>query len=102
MYSNTTVIGLMDEAYFVPKKELLKWIWTVLDLEMVCIQDLGAGSVYCQLLDAAFGQKVAMNKVNWKAKFEYEWINNLKIFQQTLDKLNISKKINVNFDDYLD
>lgn len=43
-----------------------------------------------------------MNKVNWKAKFEYEWINNLKIFQQTLDKLNISKKINVNFDDYLD
>lgn len=62
-------IGIMDSAYFVPRKELLKWVNETLSLKVEKIEDLGSGTVYCQLLDAAFGQMVPMHKVNWKAKF---------------------------------
>jgi len=66
---NSTVIGLMDQAYFVPRQEIINWIGETIHLEVQKIEDLGSGAVYCQLLDAAFGQKVPMSKVNWKAKF---------------------------------
>ena len=36
-----------------------------------------------------------MNKINWKAKFEYDCAANLKHFQLGLDKLNTSKKIDI-------
>ena len=64
-----TVIGLMDSAYFVSKNELLKWINDTLQLDMAYIQDLGSGSVYCQLIDAYCKGVMPMNKVSWKAKF---------------------------------
>lgn len=69
--NNETVIGLMDSAYFVPKNELLKWVNDTLQLDITYIEDLGSGSVYCQLIDAYHRHAVPMQKVNWKAKFEY-------------------------------
>ena len=36
-----------------------------------------------------------MNKVNWKAKLDYEFISNLKILQGAFDKLGIKKHIDV-------
>jgi RP/EB family microtubule-associated protein len=78
--SKNTAIGIMDEAYFVPKKEILSWMSNALRLDIIAIEDLGTGAVYCQLLDYAFGQRVPMHKVSWKAKFEYEFIHNLKVF----------------------
>ena len=68
---NETVIGLMDSAYFVSKNELLKWINDTLKLDVGFIEDLGSGSVYCQLIDAYCKGVIAMNKVSWRAKFEY-------------------------------
>lgn len=63
------MIGLMDSAYFVSKNDLLKWLNDILQLEITFIEDLGAGSTYCQLLDAYHRQAVPMGKLNWKAKF---------------------------------
>lgn len=86
---------MMDSAYFANRNCLLKWINDTLKLDVTHIEDLGSGAVYCQLLDAAFKHSINMNKVNWKAKFEYEFIGNLKLFQQTLERLGIAKKIDV-------
>lgn len=63
------VIGLMDSAYFVSKNDLLKWLNDTLHLDITFIEDLGSGSIYCQLLDAYYRQAVPMAKLNWKAKF---------------------------------
>ena len=37
-----------------------------------------------------------MSKVNWKAKFEYEFVSNLKLFQKGLEKVGASRKFDVN------
>ena len=37
-----------------------------------------------------------MNKVNWKSKLEWEFLNNLKILQHQFTKLGIPRKIEVN------
>lgn len=64
-------IGMMDAAYFVPRVDILNWINSILNINIQYIEDLGQGSIYCHLLDAAFRDKnvVSMSKVNWKAKF---------------------------------
>ena len=37
-----------------------------------------------------------MPKVNWRAKFEYEFMNNLKIFYKGLEKIGANRKFDVN------
>ena len=37
-----------------------------------------------------------MGKVNWQAKFEYEFMANLKLFQQSLEKIGVTKKVDLN------
>jgi RP/EB family microtubule-associated protein len=39
--------------------------------------------------------KVSLSKVNWKAKSEYEFINNFKLLQQSFNKLGINKNIDI-------
>lgn len=36
-----------------------------------------------------------MGKINWRAKFQYEFTSNLKIFQQSLEKIGVTKKIDI-------
>lgn len=39
--------------------------------------------------------KVALSKVNWKARNDYEFINNLKILQNSFDKIGIKKHLEI-------
>ena len=84
-----------DKAYFASKSELLTWVSTTLNLEIKSIEQTSTGAIFCQLLDAAHPGTVRMNKVNWKAKLETEYISNFKIFQQGLSNNNIDKPINI-------
>ena len=36
-----------------------------------------------------------MQKINWKAKFEYEFMANLKLFQNGLEKIGANRKFDV-------
>jgi RP/EB family microtubule-associated protein len=56
---------------------------------------LGSGSIYCQILDVIYPGKVALNKVNWKAKNDYEFVNNFRILQNSFDKLGIKRHVEV-------
>lgn len=64
-------IGMMEGAFFVPKTDLLNWVNSTLALEVTKIEQLGTGAVYCNLIDAMFPGKVAMQRVNWRARNEW-------------------------------
>ena len=84
-----------DKAYFASKSELLTWVSSTLNLEIKSIEETQTGAIFCQLLDALHPGTVRMNKVNWKAKLETEYISNFKLFQQGLSNNNIDKPINI-------
>lgn len=77
------------------RAELLGWVNTTLKMNLSKIEQLGAGSAYCQLLDMMYPGKVSLAKVNWKAKSEYEFINNFKILQQSFNKLGVNRNIDI-------
>ena len=87
--------GMMDNAYFTSKSEIIKWINETLKLNITKIEQACTGAIYCQLLDSIFINKVNMNKVNWKAKNENEFLQNLKILQQSFIEFNINKYIDI-------
>ena len=75
--------------------ELLQWLNNLLKLNYTKIEQMGTGAAYCQILDIIYPNKVPLSKVNWKAKFDYEYLNNFKVLQQSFTKLNIMKHIDV-------
>jgi RP/EB family microtubule-associated protein len=59
------------------------------------IEQLGSGAVYCNLIDAMFPGRVAMQRVSWHARNEWEFIGNYKILQQAFAKCKIQKHIDI-------
>lgn len=51
--------------------------------------------MYCQLLDMLYPGKVPLSKVNWKAKLEYEFIQNYKILQNGFISFKIERMIEI-------
>lgn len=88
-------IGLMEGAFFVPKNEIIAWINSILHVNLTKIEQLGTGSVLCQLFDAYHPGEVQLCKVSWKARLEHEFILNFKVLQLAFNKLGISKNIDV-------
>ena len=85
-----------NKAYFASKNELLSWASKLLDLELTTLEEMGTGAVFCQLLDACHPGTVKLNKVNWKANSETDYISNFKIFQQGLLTNDINKPFDIN------
>ena len=86
----------INKAYYLSKSELLSWVSSILDLEITNFEQTKTGAVFCQLLDACHPGSVRMEKVNWRANSETDYISNFKIFQQGLNKNNIDKPIDIN------
>jgi len=64
-----------------------------LDLEK--IEQLGTGAVHCAIMDSLFPNSVNMSKVAWKAKYEWEFINNFKLLQSAFSKSKLNKYIEI-------
>lgn len=72
-------IGIMDGAFFVGRGELLAWVNEFLSLNVTKVEQCATGAVYCQILDAIYPGTVAMGKVKWNAKHDYEYVENFKV-----------------------
>jgi len=86
---------MMDGAYFISKNELLAWINDLLKVNLIKVEQLGTGSVHAQIFDVIFPGEVALHKVNWKARLEWEFVNNFKVLQQAFQRTGMNKYIDV-------
>ena len=75
---------------------IIAWINDTLLLPLTKIEELGAGNIYCQLLDAAYPERVPLHKVKWDAKLEVDFLHNFKVLVTAFQFLGIEKKIDVN------
>jgi microtubule-associated protein, RP/EB family len=83
----------MNNAYSISRHDLLEWINILLSTDLTKIEQLGSGSIYCQILDAAYPDKVPLSKVKWNAYLEVDFLHNFKVLQTAFQKLGISKTI---------
>ncbi|CAK9063956.1 Microtubule-associated protein RP/EB family member 1B (APC-binding protein EB1B) (End-binding protein 1) (AtEB1) (End-binding protein 1B) (AtEB1B) (Protein ATEB1 homolog 2) (ATEB1H2) [Durusdinium trenchii] len=93
--ASNRVVGMMDSAYFVGRKVILDWLNDLLQLRLAKIEETATGAVACQVMDALFPGNVAMSKVNWGAKTDYEYVQNYKVLQQAFVKLKVDKQVEV-------
>ena len=93
--SNAEAFGMMDGAYFVSRTELLEWLNTVLSLSYSKVEQCCSGLAHLQLLDAMFPGKVSLQKANFEAKLEHEYIINFKVLQGAFTSNGIKKVIEI-------
>lgn len=87
----------MNSAYSISRHDLLEWVNNLLSTNLTKIEQLGSGNVYCQILDAAYPEKVPLSKVKWNAYLEVDFLHNFKLLATAFQKLGISKSIDVLF-----
>lgn len=85
----------MDPAFFVGKVVLLKWLNEFFEAGYSKVEQTCTGALHCQILDAIYPGKVALGKVNFDAKSEYEYVANYKVLQSVFDAQQITKHVDV-------
>ncbi|KAK2958670.1 putative Microtubule-associated protein RP/EB family member 1 [Blattamonas nauphoetae] len=88
-------IGNMDGAYFISRTELLNWVNETLQLNYAKLDLCSNGAAFAQIVDVIFPGKVPMGRINWNAKYDYEFEKNYKIIQDTFTKVGVDKVIDV-------
>ena len=73
----------------------MDWVNDIVITHLTRIEQLGAGNIYCQLLDAAYPDEVQLHKVKWGAYLEVDFLHNFKILQTAFQKIGIKKQFNV-------
>ena len=86
---------MLKSCYFTPRQEIIDWINQTLETNVSRIEQLGAGNLYCQLLDAAYPGKVPLHKIKWNALLELDFLFNYKILQSCFERLGIERFIDV-------
>lgn len=76
---------------------LVKWVNEFLELESPIkkVDELCSAVCYAQFLEAIFPGKVALNKINFNAKNEYDLINNWKVIQSVFTAQSVTKPVDV-------
>mmetsp|Transcript_14948 Transcript_14948/g.23493 ORF Transcript_14948/g.23493 Transcript_14948/m.23493 type:complete len:338 (+) Transcript_14948:62-1075(+) len=95
MAAINSAVGMMDDAYFVGRKVILDWLNDLCQLKLSKIEETASGAVACQVMDALFPNNVPMQKVNWGARTDYEFVANYKVLQSVFQKLKVDKSVEV-------
>lgn len=95
MSDDPSSIGLQHPAFAVSKLKLLEWLNEFFELSYVKVEECATGAIYCQILDCIYPGSIPMSKVDWKARNEYQFVNNFKLVQNCLTKKHISKPVHI-------
>lgn len=62
--SRLSLSGIMDQAYFVGRKEILAWLNDTYSLNLGKIEETASGAVACQIADSVFpGEGVCLSNL---------------------------------------
>ncbi|PVU88791.1 hypothetical protein BB559_005393 [Furculomyces boomerangus] len=75
------------------RQELLSWVNELLQTNYTKIEQLGSGAAYCQIMDSIYGD-IPLRRVKFNANQPYEYMNNLKILQNSFASHEIDKPLN--------
>eukprot|EP01087_Luapelamoeba_hula_P018935 TRINITY_DN6189_c0_g1_i1.p1 TRINITY_DN6189_c0_g1~~TRINITY_DN6189_c0_g1_i1.p1 ORF type:complete len:379 (+),score=113.03 TRINITY_DN6189_c0_g1_i1:59-1195(+) len=78
------------------RQALLGWLNDFLQSDYERVEQLCSGVAHCQLMDAIYPGKVPLHKVNFDAKFDYEYARNFKVLQEVFKDVGLPKVIDVN------
>jgi len=94
---NAESIGIMDPAFFVGKNILIKWVNELLNINIQKVEEMATGAYYCQLLDMIYRDPpvVSLSKVNFGAKYDYEYVKNWNVLQAVFTSQGIQKYVDV-------
>jgi RP/EB family microtubule-associated protein len=73
----------------------LDWLNALLKLRLSKVEDTCNGAVAAQVVDSLFPGVVMMNKLNWGAKSDYEYVANYKVLQAAFTQLKIDRQVDV-------
>jgi microtubule-associated protein, RP/EB family len=88
-------IGMMSEAYFASRTTILQWLNSLLGLEYTKIEETASGIAACQIFDALYPGMVKLEKANFAAKRDYEYVTNYKVLQAAFTRAGITKDVDV-------
>eukprot|EP01069_Polyplicarium_translucidae_P001813 Polyplicarium_translucidae@DN1814_c0_g2_i1.p1 len=94
-YRMADSIGMMEGAFFVSRTDLIRWLQTDFQLNVTKVEDCASGAIVLQVMDRLYPGKVPMQKVNWSARHEYEFMKNYKILQEVFQRCGVTKHIEV-------
>jgi RP/EB family microtubule-associated protein len=77
------------------RHDMLAWINDTLQANMVKIEELCSGAVYCQFMDMLFPGCIGLKRVKFNTNLEHEYINNFKVLQSSFQKMAVDKIIPV-------
>jgi hypothetical protein len=86
----------LTDAYSHTISAYVDFINGLLDLNLGKIEETASGAVACQIVDLMFPGTIAMSKVNWAARSDYEFVQNYKLLQSAFTKHHIQRHIDVN------
>ena len=89
------MLGIMDGAYFVGRKELLEFFNELLDINLSKIEQTASGAVACQVTELIFPNSIPMSRVNWEARSDYEFVQNYKLLQAAFTKHRVQRHVDV-------
>jgi len=95
MATAASSIGIMDPAFFVGKNVLIAWVNDFLKAGIKKVEDMATGAYHCQILDAIYPGKVPLGKVNFNAKYDYEYVKNFKVLQDVFIQNEVIKHVDV-------
>ncbi|XP_052897542.1 microtubule-associated protein RP/EB family member 1-like [Anopheles moucheti] len=73
--------------------ELLAWVNRMLLAEFKKVEELCTGAAYCQLMDVLFPGCLQLRRVKFCTNVEHDFLNNLRMFQNALVQLKVSKAV---------
>lgn len=88
-------MGVLSPAYFQSRSAILRWLNDLLGLSYTKIEQTASGVAACHVFDALFPGMLKLEKVNFSARRDYEYVVNYKVLQAAFSRIGIEKQIDV-------